>query len=322
MAQVLRHLLPVADPKVLSDARARDDAAVYQIGPEHALVVTLDFFTPIVDDPYDFGRIAAVNALSDVYAMGAKPLFALNLLSFPRALLGEGLAEEIIRGGAEKAREAGAVVLGGHSIDDAEPKYGMVVVGEADPSRLLTNDRAREGDDLVLTKPLGTGVVATAIKAGVCPAPLIASAVKSMVQLNREASEAALKARAHAATDITGFGLTGHLGNLAEASRVAIRIEAGRVPVLEGAVDLVEEGFVPGGTKRNLADSESRVTYESELPQAAKVILADAQTSGGLAIAVPPQKTNMLLEELEARSVKAAVIGQVVAGQPGHIIIS
>ena len=189
---------------MLIDASTGDDAAVYRLGDGRALVVTLDFFTPIVDDPYDFGRIAAANALSDVYAMGGRPLFALNLLSFPRGLLGEGLAEEIIRGGAEKAAEAGIPVLGGHSIDDAEPKYGMVAVGEVDPDAMLANDGARVGDDLVLTKPLGTGIVATAVKAGKCPAGLLVDAVEWMARLNRGAAEAAVAHGARAAAGCCG----------------------------------------------------------------------------------------------------------------------
>ncbi len=318
---MLRHLLPAADPDVLVDASTGDDAAVYRIADDRALVVTLDFFTPIVDDPYDFGRIAAANALSDVYAMGGRPLFALNLLSFPRALLDAGLAEEIIRGGAEKAREAGIAVVGGHSIDDAEPKYGMVAVGEIDPGAMLANDGARAGDDLVLTKPLGTGIVATAVKAGKCPPALLDAAVESMARLNRGAAEAAIAARAHAATDVTGYGLTGHLGNMARASGVAARIDAARVPVLDGARDLVEAGHVPGGTRRNRSDAAAAVSHDSDVPETTRVLLADAQTSGGLLIACPPERTARLVEELEGRGELAAVVGRMTEGAAGHIVI-
>ena len=301
---------------------AGDDAAVYRIADGRALVVTLDFFTPIVDDPHAFGRIAAANALSDVYAMGGRPLFALNLLSFPRDLLSEGLAEEIIRGGAEKAREAGVPVLGGHSIDDAEPKYGMVAVGEVDPDRMLSNDRARAGDDLVLTKPLGSGIVATAVKAGACPAPVLDAAVRSMAHLNRGAAEAALAARARAATDVTGYGLLGHLGNMVRASGVSARIESARVPLLGGVTALVEAGHVPGGTRRNQKDSADSVTWEGDIDDATQILLADAQTSGGLLIACPPERTAGLVADLEARGEEAAVIGRVTDGPAGQIVVS
>ena len=307
---------------MLVDAGAGDDAAVYRIADDRALVVTVDFFTPIVDDPYDFGRIAAANALSDVYAMGGRPLFALNLLSFPRGLLDEGLAEEIIRGGAEKAAEAGIAVLGGHSIDDAEPKYGMVAVGEVDPGAMLANDGARPGDDLVLTKPLGTGIVATAVKAGKCPPGLLAAAVESMARLNRGAAAAARSVGARAATDVTGYGLTGHLGIMARASGVGARIDAARVPLLDGVGALVEAGFVPGGTKRNRADGADRVVVEGEVSETVRVLLADAQTSGGLLIACPPGRTAELLAALEGEGDAARVVGRVTAGPAGRIVVA
>jgi len=319
---VLRHLIPSEDPRVLVDASQRDDAAVYRLADGRALVVTLDFFTPIVDDPYDFGRIGAANALSDVYAMGGRPLFALNLLSFPRDLLAERLAEEIVRGGAEKAREAGIPVLGGHSIDDAEPKYGMVAVGEVDPDAMLTNDGARASDDLVLTKPLGSGIVATAIKAGACPADVLQAAVEMMAHLNRAASEAALAAGARAATDVTGYGLIGHLGNMLRASGVSARIDSASVPVLDGVVDLVTAGHVPGGTRRNQRDAAGSVSYAGAVDDATRTLLADAQTSGGLVIASPPGRTAELLAELEARGERGAVFGRVVEGPAARIKVT
>ena len=315
-------MIPSDDPRVLVDASQRDDAAVYRLADGRALVVTLDFFTPIVDDPYDFGRIAAANALSDVYAMGGRPLFALNLLSFPRNLLSEGLAEEIVRGGAEKAREAGIPVLGGHSIDDAEPKYGMVAVGEVDPDAMLTNDGARTGDDLVLTKPLGSGIVATAIKADACPADVLQTAVEMMAHLNRAASEAALAAGARAATDVTGYGLIGHLGNMLRASGVAARVDAESVPVLDGVVDLVAAGHVPGGTRRNQDDAAESASYAAEVDEPTRTLLADAQTSGGLVIASPPRRTAALLAELEARGELGAVFGRVTQGPTGRIEVA
>ncbi len=314
-------MLPSSDPAALIDASTGDDAAVYRIADRRALVVTLDFFTPIVDDAFDFGRIAAANALSDVYAMGARPLFALNLLSFPRALLGEGLAEEIVRGGADKAAEAGVSVLGGHSIDDEEPKYGMVVVGEVDPEAMLTHAGARAGDDLVLTKPLGTGVVATAVKAQACPEDLLEAAVRSMTRLNRSASEAALAVGARAATDVTGFGLTGHLAAMARASGLAARIDAARVPLLDGVVALVDAGHVPGGTRRNLEDGRERVSSSDGVPGAVELLLADAQTSGGLLVACPPDRTAALLDELARRGERGVVVGGMIEGRPGRIRI-
>ena len=307
---------------MLVDASTRDDAAVYRLADGRALVVTLDFFTPIVDDPYDFGRIAAANALSDVYAMGGRPLFALNLLSFPRKLLADGLAEEIVRGGADKAREAGIAVLGGHSIDDAEPKYGMVAVGEVDPETMLSNDRAQAGDDLVLTKPLGSGIVATAIKAGTCPPTVLRAAVEMMAHLNRDAAEAALAAGARAATDVTGYGLVGHLGNMLRGSDVSARIEAAAVPVLDGVGALVEAGHVPGGTRRNQDDAADTVSYGDGVSDVTRILLADAQTSGGLIIAIRPDRTAALLGELEARGEQGAVFGKVGAGPAGRIAIS
>lgn len=307
---------------MLVDAGTGDDAAVYRLAEGRALVVTLDFFTPIVDDPYDFGRIAAANALSDVYAMGARPLFALNLLSFPRGLLGEGLAEEIIRGGADKAAEAGIPVLGGHSIDDAEPKYGMVAVGEVDPGAMLANDGARVGDDLVLTKPLGTGIVATAVKAGQCPPGLLGAAVESMARLNRGAAEAAVAHGARAATDVTGYGLVGHLRNLCRASGVSARIEASGVPIFDGVADLAEAGHVPGGTRRNQEDAESALAMEGEVPETVRILLADAQTSGGLLICSPPERTAGLVRELEEAGERGVVVGKVTEGAAGHVVVA
>src|SRR5688572_3225282 len=211
LTQVLRHVLPVDDPRALVDASTGDDAAVYRLSADRALVVTTDFFTPVVDDPFDFGRIAAANALSDVYAMGARPLFALNLLAFPRQLLGEGAAAEIVRGGGEICREAGIPVLGGHSIDDPEPKFGMVAIGEVHPDHVVTVRAALPGDLLVLTKAIGTGVISTAIKAGAAEAPIVAAAIASMTTLNRAAAEAMSAHGIRAGTDVTGFGLLGHL---------------------------------------------------------------------------------------------------------------
>ena len=318
LAQVLRHLVPIEDEHVLVDASTGDDAAVYALGDGRALVVTLDFFTPLVDDPYDFGRIAAANALSDVYAMGAEPLFVLNLLAFPRALLGEGLVEEIIRGGSDTAREAGVPIMGGHSVDDPEPKYGLVAVGEVQVDELVTNAAAEAGDLLVLTKAIGTGVVATAIKAEAASDAATTAAVKSMTALNREAATAMKRVGVRAATDVTGYGLLGHLSNLLLQSGVAAEIVAEDVPVLPEVSELIIAGHIPGGTRRNLEDLEDRVEFGDQ-DETTRLILADAQTSGGLLISVPEERAEELMELLEAAGPVAAMIGRVTDGAPGTI---
>ncbi len=319
------------------DATTADDAAVYRLDEDRALVVTADFFTPIVDDPYDYGRIAAANALSDVYAMGARPLFALNLVAFPRELLDRGILEEIVRGGGEVARAAGAAVLGGHSIDDPEPKYGLCVVGEVAPADLVRNSGARPGDALVLTKPLGTGIIATALKAGHASPGVVAAAVASMTVLNRAAAEAMARHGVRACTDVTGYGLLGHLRELALASGVAGRVRAADVPFLPGVRPLVEEGHVPGGTERNLEDLAGAVEW-GDVDAVTRTLLADAQTSGGLLIALPPEAADALVAELRRNAetkvdgatggagqegapgpTAPAVIGRIDEGEPGRI---
>jgi len=321
LAHVLRHMLPVDDPNVLVGHHSGDDAAVYRISGDRALVVTADFFTPIVDDPFDFGRIAAANALSDVYAMGGRPLFALNLVGFPRKLLPEGILEEILRGGSAVAAEAGIPVLGGHTIDDPEPKYGMVAVGEVDPARMVTNAGARPGDVLVLTKPLGSGIVATAVKAGVASDVVVAEAVRCMATLNRAGAEAMVAAGVTAGTDVTGFGLLGHLRSMMRASGTSARIIAARVPWLPGVEALVDAGQIPGGTKRNLSDLTEAVSFGAEISERTRLVLADAQTSGGLLMAVPPERLDALLEALAGRTLVAAVIGEVESGEAGRIVV-
>ncbi len=318
LAQVLRHLLPVEDAAALVDASTNDDAAVYSLGDGRALVVTLDFFTPLVDDAYDFGRIAAANALSDIYAMGARPLFALNLLAFPRELLSEGIAEEIIRGGADLAREAGVPIMGGHSVDDPEPKYGLVAIGEVSEDAVVTNSAAEIGDVLILTKALGTGVVGTAIKAGAAPAEVVDAAIESMTTLNRSGAEAMVEIGVRAATDVTGYGLLGHLRNLVAQSGVSAEVDGSAVPVLPGVEELIAAGHVPGGTRRNLEDISGYVDF-GDADETLRVILADAQTSGGLLISTPEASVSELLALLEERAPIAAVIGRITAGAPGTI---
>jgi selenide,water dikinase len=321
LAQVLRPLLPVDSPEALVDAATRDDAAVYRIAEDRALVVTVDFFTPVVDDPLVFGRIGASNALSDIYAMGARPLFALNIVGFPRKLLGSGALEEIIRGGAEVAADAGVLILGGHSIDDPEPKYGMVVVGEVHPDRIITNTGAEPGQDLILTKPLGTGIIATAIKSGAASPVQIKAAVDSMSALNRAGGELIVDAGIRTATDVTGYGLLGHLQNLVSQSGVSATLSFQAVPIIPGAVELAQRGNVPGGTRRNMRDLEGTVRFFPEAGEIPRILLSDAQTSGGLLIVSPPEKTEGLLALLRQEAPWAAVIGRITEGSPGTVTI-
>jgi selenide,water dikinase len=311
---VLRHVPAVSDPRVLVDAATRDDAAVFQVALDRALVATVDFFTPIVDEPFTFGRIAVANALSDLYAMGARPLFGLNLVAWPRApeilaLLGDTLA-----GGAAMAREAGLLILGGHSIDDPEPKYGMVALGEAHPDRLLTIGGARPGDALVLTKPLGTGILSTALKRDLIAEPAMAEAVRWMTTLNRDAMDTALSLgdAVHACTDVTGFGLLGHLHSMLTASGVAARVRWRTIRLLPDTMDLAQRGAVPGGTTRNLEAAHGYTRFDPSIPEPARILLADAQTSGGLLIAVDGAAAGRLTAELGARGAGNAVIGEVM----------
>jgi len=313
------------DPRILVDAATRDDAAVFRLSADRAIVATVDFFTPIVDDAYDFGRIAAANAFSDVYAMGATPLFALNLVGWPRDTLPYDLLGDVLRGGADVAREAGAFVLGGHSIDDPEPKYGMVAIGEVHPDRIVTNAGALPGDALVLTKPIGTGVLATALKRDLLDGAAIAPAVAVMTTLNAGAARALRAVRAHAATDVTGFGLLGHLHNLLAASGAAAEMAAAAVPVLARAAEMVGRGAVPGGTKRNREslEREDAVSWRPGVPEVERVLLCDAQTSGGLLIALPERDVPALVAALEKEGTPAAaVIGRVVTGHPGTIAVT
>jgi selenide,water dikinase len=325
LAQVLRHVPTLSDPRILVDASTRDDAAVYQLTPDRAIVATVDFFTPIVDDAYDFGRIAAANAFSDIYAMGATPLLALNLVGWPRDTLPYDLLGDVLRGGADIAREAGAFVLGGHSIDDPEPKYGMVVIGEVHPKRIMTLATARAGDVLVLTKPIGTGVLTTALKRDLATAADLAPAVNAMTTLNAGAARALISAAggAHAATDVTGFGLLGHLHNMLIASELAAEIDAAAVPLLPKAVEVTERGAIPGGTKRNVEALSPHVKFDPEIPEPLRILLCDAQTSGGLLIACDPARIDSLLEALHREATPAAArIGRLARGIPGTITVS
>jgi len=271
----------------------------------------LDFFPPVVDDPFHYGAIAAANSLSDVYAMGGTPLMALNIVGFP-ADLPKSILGDILRGGHSKALEAGCIVAGGHTVDDKEPKYGMAVIGTVKPGDHISNAGSRPGDRLILTKPLGTGIITTAGKNDAVSQKLLDKAIRVMSTLNDTASRLMVSIGVNAATDITGFGLIGHLKNMMIQSKVSAKIQASKIPVIDGVIDLINRGFVPGGTHRNLADSEYNVEWSSQLSVAEKLLLSDAQTSGGLLISVPEQNAEALLEELNSNNIKiAAIIGEV-----------
>ena len=310
LGHVLGALPPLDDPRVLVGATTGDDAAVFRIAEDQALVATVDFFTPIVDDAEAFGAIAAANAVSDVYAMGARPLYALSLVGFPRDKLSSGLLERIVAGGAAKLAEAGVPVVGGHSIDDAEPKFGYAVTGEAHPDRIVTHAGARPGDLLYLTKPLCSGLVATAIKRGLCPPDLERRAIAVMTHLNRQAGEAMVAAGASAATDVTGYGLIGHLANL----RVGAEILLGDVPVLAGVEELVALDLFPGGTRRNHAAFRDAVDWDG-VSEADQLLLSDAQTSGGLLVAIAPERAPAFEAAMAGAPYPAARIGVVTDGR-------
>lgn len=316
---MLRHLPIPSDPNLLVGINTADDAGVYRLSDELALVQTVDFFTPIVDDPYTFGAIAAANALSDVYAMGGRPLTALNLLAYPVARLDAETVAAILRGGADKLHEAGATVVGGHTVDDPEPKYGVMVTGTIHPARIVTNAAARPGDALVLTKALGTGIISTALKAEQAPAEVVGSAVESMLHLNAAASAAMIDVGVVAATDVTGFGLLGHLAEMAAAAGMGAEIGFSAVPLLPGVRALLAGGYVPGGSRRNLDYLGPRVSFAAGVPEDAPLLLADAQTSGGLLMAVAPERLERLLEALRAAGAMAAVIGTITADHGGII---
>jgi selenide,water dikinase len=308
-------LPPIADPNLLVGPETCDDAAVYRLTDGLALVLTVDFFTPIVDDPHAFGQIAAANSLSDVYAMGGRPIAMLSIVGFPRDKLPMSVLGEVLRGGAEKAREAGVSVVGGHSIDDAEPKIGYAVVGLVHPGRIWRNLGARPGDALVLTKPLGTGIISTAIKQGKAPERAVVAATRSMATLNRSAAEAAATVPVHAVTDVTGFGLLGHLREMTQGSKVRVRLHAGQIPLLPDVMALAEAGLVPGGTKRNLQAVAPAVRWDPTLSEPLRLAIGDAQTSGGLLVATPEGAA--FLRALAAAGVEgAAQIGEVVAEDP------
>ena len=316
LAQVLRGLPETRDPNVLVGTATADDGGVYRLNDALALVQTVDFFTPIVDDPYTFGAVAAANALSDVYAMGGTPVTALAIAAFPEDL-DPAVLHEILRGGSDKANEAGVSVIGGHTVKDAEPKYGLSVTGVVHPDRIVRNSTARAGDVLFLTKALGTGILTTARRNDVIEAAALAEAIASMLTLNRAAAQAMLDCGASAATDVTGFGLIGHLREMLDAAGLGADISAASVPILPGALELARGGIVPGGTRTNAAQAVAAgVTFARDVEEALRFVLCDAQTSGGLLVALPPNTAERFPERATSLGVPiAARIGSTTSTQ-------
>lgn len=320
LGDILKKLPQPDDPNLLVGINTADDAGVYKLTDEIALIQTVDFFTPIVDDPYTYGQIAAANSLSDVYAMGGRPLTAMNIVGFHHKFFSNDVLVEILKGGFDKAREADTVIVGGHTIMDEELKYGLSVTGIIHPRRIVTNADAKAGDRLVLTKPLGTGIISTALKSGQNLGDLMERAVQVMTTLNKTASEVMQEIGVHACTDITGFGLLGHGYEMAVASKVGLKIFARQVPIFEEALPLINDGYVPGGTNNNRYYLSDKVVLPDSLDWEHSTLLFDAQTSGGLLISVAAAKADQLIQELRRRKVPtAAIIGEVTADHPGQI---
>jgi len=311
LAQVLSRLPKFSNENLLVSLDTNDDAAVYKLNEEQAVILTLDFFTPVVDDPFVFGQIAAANALSDIYAMGGKPLVALNIACFP-GCLDTGILGAILEGGAAKVKEAGALVVGGHTVEDNEPKYGLSVMGIVHPDRVLTNGTAQVGDLLVLTKPLGIGILNTAIKGDIAEPDTYQKAVNIMTYLNKDAGEAMVKVGVSSCTDVTGFGFLGHGLEMAEASKVTLEVWADKLPLIEESVEFAKMGLIPGGAYRNRNFLQGKVVFRDAVPLEIEDILFDPQTSGGLLIAVPESKAELLLTELsQTNRTDFAVVGKV-----------
>ncbi|HEY2414650.1 MAG TPA: selenide, water dikinase SelD [Pirellulaceae bacterium] len=322
LLSLLGSLPPITDPNVLVGNATADDAAIYKLTDELALVFTTDFFTPIVDKPYDFGAIAAANALSDVYAMGGSPLTALSIVGFPDSALPPEVLVEILRGAADKAAEAGIAIVGGHTIKAEEPIFGLAVVGKVSPDRVLANNNAQPGDVLILTKPLGLGIITTAAKNGEDRLGAIDTAIGVMKTLNRSAGQEISRVGANALTDVTGFGLLGHLRNVVTASNVGANVFVDRVPVLSAAREYVQAGISPGGTHANHKFLADWVTYAADVTKQEELLLCDAQTSGGLLAAVAPDRADNLLSSLHACGISDAVaIGRIEVANPGRIAV-
>jgi selenide,water dikinase len=323
LLKLLGALPPVTDPNVLVGHATSDDAAVYKLSDDLALIFTTDFFTPVVDRPYDFGSVAAANALSDVYAMGGTPLTALSLVGFPNGALPPEVLVEILRGAGEKTQEAGIAIVGGHTIQTDEPIFGLAVVGRSTPAAVITNAGARPGDSLVLSKPLGLGIITTAAKRDEDDQGAISEAIAVMKTLNRDASAVMVEAGAHALTDITGFGLLGHLRGMAAASGVSAQVWADQVPILPAARAYVQNGIAPGGTHANRRFLSSWVSYDPEITDHDQLLLCDAQTSGGLLASVAADRAEDVVRELQRVGTKAAaIVGTIEEGAPGRIHVS
>ncbi|MFO7852836.1 MAG: selenide, water dikinase SelD [Bacteroidota bacterium] len=321
LEKVLGALSAITDPMVLVGTETADDACVYKINDHQAIVQTLDFFTPIVDDPYHFGAIAAANALSDIYAMGAKPLFGLNIVGFPEEILPLDVLEKILQGARDKAGEAGINILGGHTIEDPEPKYGLVVTGLVDPDKILKNTGARPGDALVLTKPIGTGILSTALKRGLISDEQEETLIRIMSALNKTPSDLMKKYEVHACTDVTGYGLMGHLREMSLASECDVAIYPGQIPLIEESHNLAAAGIIPGGTYANLDFVQKDVSFGS-FNRTMQLILCDAQTSGGLLIAINMDDANLYLNDLaDAGITGAAIIGKFTGKGKGKISV-
>jgi selenide,water dikinase len=311
----------ITDPNVLVGLETGDDAAIYRINDRVALVLTTDFFAPIVDDPFDYGQIAAANALSDVYAVGGTPITALNIAAFPRDL-GSDVIAKILEGGQVKAEEAGILIIGGHTIDDKEPKYGLAVTGVVVPGEQITNASAQPGDVLILTKAIGSGVITTAAKNELASEESVQAAVKSMATLNKGAADAMIEVGVSAATDVTGFGLLGHLSQMMKASGTSAALDWSKIPLLPGALELVTAGAVSGGTSRNIEAIRDVVNFEDCVGDVEFTVLADAQTSGGMLISVPQERSEALVKSLVAnQTLYSSVIGKVFDGDPGIVTI-
>ena len=315
--------LPVPqDVNILVGAETGDDAAVYRLDDHTAIVQTVDFFTPIVDDPYHFGAIAAANAFSDIYAMGGNPLFALNIVGFPSKRLPMEILKRILQGAQDKAMEAGVSIIGGHTVDDTEPKYGMAVTGVINPKRILTNANAKPGDAIILTKPVGLGIITTAIKRGLASEKTINHTITIMSTLNRRAAEVLKQFPVNACTDVTGFGLLGHLKEMSKASRVNAVVSLDSVPSIDEAWEFATGNVVPGGTLNNMDYVSDTVAWDEDISRTARIILCDAQTSGGLVIVIPSKYTDDLLRELHKKGITdAACIGRFTQGGEGKITV-
>jgi len=299
-----------------------EDAGVYKLSDDLAIIQTLDFFTPIVDDPYTFGQVAAANALSDVYAMGGRPLTAMNIVCFPVETMDVLVLREILAGGLDKLHEAGVILVGGHSVEDQELKYGLSVTGVVHPQKVVLNTGAKVGDRLILTKPLGTGIINTAVKGGVADEAAVAKSVKCMVALNKKAAELMVTVEVHACTDVTGFGLLGHACEMVEGTDVGMTIHSSAVPFFPEAKELAEMGMIPGGLHRNRDFRMNMVEFGESVPQFMSDILFDPQTSGGLLISVPGSEVESLLERMHREGIEeAAIIGEVMAEPKGRIIV-